>query len=54
MELATLEQMIKGLSNAFMEYIYFKKDTKKFEIHLISKEKTNAGKKSSRQNASGK
>ena len=54
LEMATLEQMVTGLSNALMEYIDFKKDTKKFESYLIRKEKPNARKKSSRKNTSGK
>jgi len=54
LEMATLEQMITGLSNALMEYIDFKKDTKKFESYLIGKGKPNARKKSSRKNTSGK
>ena len=43
-----------GLSNGVVEYITFKKDTKKFENYLIKKEKVNARKKSSRKNTSGK
>ena len=54
LEMATLEQMVTGLSNALMEYIDFKKDTKKFESYLIRKGKPNARKKSSRKNTSGK
>ena len=54
LEMATLEQMITGLSNALMEYIDFKKDTKKFETYLLKKEKPNVRKKSSRKNTSGK
>ena len=49
-----LDQMITGLSNALMEYIDFKKDTKKFETYLLKKEKPNAGKKSTRKNTNRK
>ena len=52
--MATLEQMIAGLSNALMEYIDFKKDTKKFEDYLIRKGKPDARKKNNRKNTSGK
>ena len=54
LEMATLEQMIAGLSNALMEYIDFKKDTKKFENYLIRKGKPDARKKNNRKNTSGK
>ena len=54
LEMATLEQMIAGLSNALMEYIDFKKDTKKFEDYLIRKGKPGARKKNNRKNTSGK
>ena len=54
LELSSLNQMITGLTNAFMEYIDFKKDTKKFENYLIKKEKPSVRKKSSRKNTSRK
>tara|TARA_R110000824_G_scaffold336075_4_gene522613 strand:- start:1713 stop:1934 length:222 start_codon:yes stop_codon:yes gene_type:complete len=54
MEVMTLKEQIMGLSNGVVEYITFKKDTKKFENYLIKKEKVNARKKSSRKNTSGK
>ena len=54
LELSSLNQMITGLTNAFMEYIDFKKDTKKFEDYLIKKEKPSVRKKSSRKNTSRK
>ncbi len=54
MEITNQNQIITGLSNAFMEYIDFKKDTKKFEDYLIRKGKPDARKKNNRKNTSGK
>jgi hypothetical protein len=54
MEKMKLEQLITGLSNALMEYIDFKKDTKKFETYLMKKEKTNDRQKTTRKNTNRK
>lgn len=54
LEVASLDQITSGLTNLIMEYIDFKKDTKKFEKHLLKKEKVNAGKKSTRKNTNRK
>lgn len=54
LEVASQDQTTSGLTNLIMEYIDFKKDTKKFEKHLLKKEKVNAGKKSTRKNTNRK
>jgi hypothetical protein len=49
-----LEEQILSLSKGFIEYIGFKKDTKKFEKYLQGKEAKLGGQKDSRKNTNRK
>lgn len=54
MQVLKLEETILALSSGFVEYIEFKKDSKKFDNYLKKKEKVNVRKKSSRKSSNGK
>ena len=54
LQMMNLEQKILSLSKGFIEYIEFKKDTKKFEKYLQGKEAEFVRQKSSRKNTNRK
>ncbi len=54
MQVLKLEETVLALSSGFVEYIEFKKDSKKFDNYLKKKEKVNVRKKSSRKSSNGK
>ena len=54
MQVLKLEETVLALSSGFVEYVEFKKDSKKFDNYLKKKEKANVRKKSSRKSSNGK